>query len=131
MIKLSLITIALFSSITANAAYIIKIPIDKSAVGFKQAYENIGVNPNDDNTSTDNPACLIKNSDFSLFGGVLLRITEDGEMKCVVDISIPKNVFDGDCNENAYPESVKLWDMMRSKGVDAVNSMFYSGECSA
>ena len=33
MIKLSLLTVALFSSITANAAYIIKIPIEQKLGG--------------------------------------------------------------------------------------------------
>ena len=132
MIRFSLLSIAVLASLAsmqANASFTIKIPMDKIGINFDQAYQNIGVNPNDDNTSTDNPACLIKNDDFALFGGALLKISQEEVLKCVVDIAVPKIIYDPACNENAVSETIRLWDMMRAKGVDGVSSTFFSGEC--
>lgn len=129
MIKISLLTIALFSAVSANAAYIIKIPVDKTAISFKQYYDNVGVNPDENNNTATDPSCTIKNNDFLPFNGQLLKTSSQDGFKCVVDIVVPKSVFDGACNSNANEANTELWDMMRSKGVDGVSSIGFYGEC--
>lgn len=64
MIKLSLLTIALFSSITANAAYIIKIPMEQklggslptSSIAFVSGNVGNGSNPTTPETTLEEPA---------------------------------------------------------------------------
>ena len=131
MIKLSLLTIALFASISVQAAYVIKIPMDKEAVSFKQYYDNVGVDPNENNNSATDPSCEIKNGDLAPFSGQLLKVSKEENFKCVVDFIVPKSVFDPECNSNYLKANTDLWDMMRSKGVDGVSSFGYYGECSA
>lgn len=131
MIKLSILIIALFASISVQAAYVIKIPMDKEAVSFKQYYDNVGVDPNENNNSATDPSCEIKNGDFAPFSGQLLKVSKEENFKCVVDFIVPKSVFDAECNSNYLKANTELWDMMRSKGVDGVSSFGYYGECSA
>lgn len=131
MIKLSLLTIALFASMSVQAAYVIKIPMDKEAVSFKQYYDNVGVDPNENNNSATDPSCTIKNGDFASYSGQLLKVSKQDGFSCVVDFIVPKSVFDPECNSNYNEINTELWDMMRSKGVDGVSSFGYYGECSA
>ena len=131
MIKLSILTIALFASMSANAAYIIKIPVDKTAISFKQYYDNVGVNPDENNNTSTDPSCTIKNGDFASYSGQLLKVSKQDGFSCVVDFIVPKSVFDPECNSNYLKANTDLWDMMRSKGVDGVSSFGYYGECSA
>ena len=131
MIKLSLLTIALFASMSVQAAYVIKIPMDKEAVSFKQYYDNVGVDPNENNNSATDPSCEIKNGDFALFSGQLLKVSKQDGFSCVVDFIVPKSVFDSECNSNHSEVNTALWDMMRSKGVDGVSSFGYYGECNS
>lgn len=124
-----ILTLALFASFSANAEYIVKMALPKQDITFKQYYDNVGIDPSDDNTSTNNPQCLIKNGDFASYSGQLLRVTQEETLKCVVDIIVPKSLFDSECNSNAPEINKEIWDMMRSKGVDGVASIGFYGEC--
>lgn len=130
MKNIIILTIAILSPIIANAEYVMKINLDKEAVSFKQYYDNVGVDPNDDNNSSTDPSCQIKNGDFAPFSGQLLKVSKEENFKCVVDFIVPKSVFDSECNSNFQEANTELWDMMRSKGVDGVSSFGYYGECS-
>lgn len=92
MIKLSILTIALFASISVQAAYVIKIPMDKEAVSFKQYYDNVGVDPNENNNSATDPSCEIKNGDFAPFSGQLLKVSKK-KISNVLLISLCRNLF--------------------------------------
>ncbi|WP_154607354.1 hypothetical protein [Pseudomonas syringae] len=123
--------IALCISMSANAEYIMKVNLEKEAISFKQYYDNVGIDPNDNNNSATDPSCIIKNTDFVPFNGQLLKTSTESVLKCVVDIIVPKAVFDPECNTNAAEANTALWDMMRSKGVDGVSSVAFYGECQA
>lgn len=131
MIRISILTIALFSSFSASAEYVMRINLDKQAISFKQYYDNVGANPESDNNTATDPSCLIKNGDFALFSGQLLKVSKQDGFSCVVDFIVPKSVFDSECNSNHSEVNTALWDMMRSKGVDGVSSFGYYGECNS
>lgn len=131
MKNLLILIIALCVSVSANAEYIMKVNLEKEAISFKQYYDNVGVDPNDNNNSATDPSCIIQNGDFVQFNGQLLKISTEEVLKCVVDIIVPKAVFDPACNSDASKANTALWDMMRSKGVDGVSSIGYYGECQA
>lgn len=127
--KLTTLSIALLFTAAANADYSIKIGLDKSAVNFKQYYDNIGVNPEDNNINTNDPACVISQSDLEPFGGTLLRVFDAEDSTCVVDYAVPKATFSPDCTAEYLTIGTALSNVFISKGVKGYASMAYVGEC--
>jgi hypothetical protein len=129
------ITIALILSVlafAANAQYSIKMQLPKENVAFKQYYDNIGANPDDDNMNSKDPACTITQADLDVFNGKLLRVfDEEGGLSCVIDYAVPAATFSPDCvgNEQATVQGLELSNAVIAKGVKGFASFAYFGEC--
>lgn len=127
--KILATAILLFMATTANAEYVIKVGLDKSSFDFKQYYDNVGVNPGDDNTTPQHPDCKVTKGDLAAFGGELIKVSQQDGFKCVVDYIVPKATFSPDCTAEYLPISQSLTNVLISKGVDGISSIGYFGEC--
>ncbi len=129
LILSTIIAATMFSGL-ASAEYVMHIPLEKSMGGtLPDGTIKFVAAPVEPETPSLGADCTISNDDFIPFGGQLLGVWAEPGMDCVVSVEVPKSVFDGACNADSYPATVALWDMMRSKGVDGLSSMSYSGEC--
>lgn len=116
-------------ALSANAEYVMKVELDKSSINFKQYYDNVGVNPDEDNTTPSNAECKVTNTDLANFGGQLIKVSAKDGLKCVVDYIVPKATFSPDCTAEYLPISQSLTNALISKGVDGISSIGYFGEC--
>lgn len=123
---------AIFSMSVANADYVVKVNVDKSSINFKQYYDNVGVNPDDNNLTSKDPACTVSQADLDVFNGKLIRVfDEDGGLSCVIDYAVPAATFSPDCvgNEQATTQGLEFSNAMIAKGVKGFSSFAYFGEC--
>ncbi|MEW3754886.1 hypothetical protein QOZ46_22810 [Pseudomonas aeruginosa] len=131
--KITIALLALFAFSSANAEYVIKIAVDKDAINFKQYYDNVGVNPGDNNNNSNDPACTVSQADLDVFGGELIRVfDEEGGLSCVIDYAVPAATFAPDCvgGEQATTQGLAFTNAMIAKGVKGFSSFAYFGECS-
>ncbi|HCT4466757.1 MULTISPECIES: hypothetical protein [Pseudomonas] len=123
---------AIFSMSVANADYVVKVNVDKSSINFKQYYDNVGANPDDNNMTSKDPACTVTQADLDVFNGKLIRVfDEDGGLSCVIDYAVPAATFAPDCvgNEQATTQGLAFTNAMIAKGVKGFASFAYFGEC--
>lgn len=123
---------AIFSMSVANADYVVKVNVDKSSINFKQYYDNVGVNPDDNNINSKDPACTVTQADLDVFNGKLIRVfDEDGGLSCVIDYAVPAATFSPDCvgNEQATTQGLAFTNAMITKGVNGFSSFAYFGVC--
>lgn len=119
-------------AVSANAQYSIKMQLPKESVAFKQYYDNIGANPDDNNMTSKDPACTITQADLDVFNGKLLRVfDEEGGLSCVIDYAVPASTFSPDCvgMEQATIQGLQLSNAVIAKGVKGFASFAYFGEC--
>ncbi|MCT5711285.1 hypothetical protein LZM22_11660 [Pseudomonas aeruginosa] len=130
--KITIALLALFAFSSANAAYVVKVAMDKNAINFKQYYDNVGVNPGENNNNSNDPACTVTQADLDVFGGQLIRVFDDETMNCVVDYAVPAATFSPDCVglEQATAQGLEFTHAMIEKGVKGFSSFAYFGECS-
>lgn len=114
---------------SAHAEYVMNIGLDKNSINFKQYYDNVGANPDENNNTTKDPACTISQADLEPFGGQLIKVADEESMKCVVDYIVPKATFSPDCTSEYLPISMELANVMVSKGVKGYSSIGYFGGC--
>lgn len=128
--KITTLSIALLFSAAASADYTIKIGLDKSAINLKQYYDNVGVNPDDNNIITNDPACVISQADLEPFGATILRVFDDENTTCAIDYAVPKATFSPDCTSEYLTIGNALTNVFIAKGVKGISSVAYVGECS-
>jgi hypothetical protein len=131
--KTKILTTLLLSTIafTANAEYVVKYNLEKNSVSFKQYYDNIGADPEANNNTSTTPSCKVSQADLDVFGGQLLRVSDEENLKCVIDYTVPANTFSPDCvgMEQATTQGLAFTKAMISKGVQGIASFAYTGEC--
>ncbi|QQE84905.1 hypothetical protein [Pseudomonas putida] len=123
---------AIFSMSVANADYVVKVNVDKSSINFKQYYDNVGVNPDDNNMNSKDPACTVSQADLDAFNGKLIRVfDEDSGLSCVIDYAVPAATFSPVCvgMEQATTTGLEFSNAMIAKGVKGFASFAYFGEC--
>lgn len=123
---------AVFSMSVANADYVVKVNVDRSSFNFKQYYDNVGANPDDNNMTSKDPACTVTQADLDVFNGKLIKVfDEDGGSSCVIDYVVPAATFSPDCvgNEQATTQGLAFTNAMIAKGVKGISSFGYYGEC--
>lgn len=123
---------AIFSMSVANADYVVKVNVDKSSLNFKQYYDNVGANPDDNTMTSKDPACTVSQADLDVFNGKLIRVfDEEGGLACVIDYAVPASTFSPDCVgiEQATTTGLAFSNAMIAKGVKGYSSFAYFGEC--
>ncbi|MFG9637548.1 hypothetical protein ACEP4E_17340 [Pseudomonas aeruginosa] len=131
--KITIALLALFAFSSANAAYVVKVAMDKNAINFKQYYDNVGATPGENKNNSSDPACTVSQADLDAFGGELIRVfDEEGGLSCVVDYAVPAATFAPDCvgGEQATVQGLAFTNAMIAKGVKGFSSWAYFGECS-
>ncbi|HIE6090612.1 TPA: hypothetical protein ACXNZZ_004124 [Pseudomonas aeruginosa] len=123
---------AIFSMSAVHAEYVVKVNVDKGSINFKQYYDNVGVNPDDNNMTSKDPACTVTQADLDVFNGKLIRVfDEDSGLSCVIDYAVPAATFSPDCvgMEQATTTGLEFSNAMIAKGVKGYSSFAYFGEC--
>ncbi|MBI6914875.1 hypothetical protein JET72_13320 [Pseudomonas juntendi] len=123
---------AIFSMSAVHAEYVVKVNVDKGSINFKQYYDNVGANPDDNNMNSKDPACTVSQADLDVFNGKLIRVfDEEGGLACVIDYVVPAATFSPDCvgNEQATTQGLEFSNAMIAKGVKGYSSFGYFGEC--
>ena len=131
-IKTIIAIAAIFSMSVANADYVDKVNDDKGSINFKQYYENVSANPDDNNMTSKDPACTVSQSDLDVFNGKLIRVfVEEGGLPCVIHYVVPAATFSPDCvgNEQATNQGIAFTNAVIAKGVKGFSSFGYYGEC--
>ncbi|HFN7140769.1 TPA: hypothetical protein ACHGQU_002347 [Pseudomonas aeruginosa] len=131
-LKTILAIAAIFSMSAVRAEYVVKVNVDKSSINFKQYYDNVGVNPDDNNMTSKDPACTVTQADLDVFNGKLIRVfDEEGGLACVIDYAVPAATFSPDCvgMEQATTTGLEFSNAMIAKGVKGFSSFAYFGEC--
>ncbi|HHX1497508.1 TPA: hypothetical protein ACU6IV_003538 [Pseudomonas aeruginosa] len=132
--KAKILTTLLLSTITltANAEYVIKYKLEENTISFKQYYDNIGADPDGNNNTSTTPSCKVSQADLDVFGGKLLRVSDEETLKCVIDYTVPAKTFSPDCVGLTQATNVGLifTNSMIAKGVQGISSWAYTGECS-
>jgi hypothetical protein len=131
-IKTIIAIAAIFSMSAVHAEYVVKVNVDKGSINFKQYYDNVGVNPDDNNLTSKDPACTVTQADLDVFDGKLIRVfDEEGGLACVIDYAVPAATFSPDCvgMEQATTTGLAFTNAMIAKGVKGISSFAYFGEC--